>query len=92
MSQERFSGDLMLSSIKFQTHDIKQFARQLDSGTMPGYPLREVGLGLEKFQHKFYRRWLQMTERFGGNEHDIMAKDEYLDSNLMTFDILITLL
>ena len=86
MSQERFAGDVMLSSTKFETHDIKQFSLLMDSDTMPGYPLTEVCLGEEKFQHEFYRRWLQMTERFGGNEDDIMAEDEYLNTNFMIVD------
>lgn len=89
MSQERFSGDLMLSSTKFQTHDLQQFSLLMDNDVMPGYPLKEVCLGEEKFQHEFYRQWLLMTDRFGGPDDDIMTEEEYLESNFMiveTFD------
>jgi len=83
MSPERFGGDLMMSSTKFQMYDLNQFALMLDNDVIPNYPLRKNRVGTNFFYHEFYRRWLTMTERYGNTDDDIMDEASYIDSNFM---------
>ena len=89
MSPERFGGDIMLSSTKFQMHDMKEFSLLLDNEILPNYPLKKHRIGSNYFYHEFYRHWLNMTERYGNSEDEIIDEETYIDNNFLmmeTFD------
>ena len=86
MSPERFGGDLLLSSTKFEMYDLNQFTLMLDNEVMPNYPLRKNRVDQNYFYHEFYRRWLTMTKRYGNTDDDIMDESTYIESNFMVVE------
>ena len=83
MSPDRFGGDYLLSSTKFEMCGLKEFAIALDNEILPNYPLKKHKIGNSCFHHEFYRHWLNMTERYGNSEDEVMEESVYVGNNFL---------
>jgi len=86
MEPDRFANDFKYSSTKMERHGLTQFSLVMDNETMQHYPLKVIKYGTSNFYHQFYRRWLQMTDRYEDNETDIMDEETYINSNFIILE------
>ena len=49
-------------------------------------PLKVIKFGDSQFHHQFYRRWLQMTDRYGDTDDDIMDEETYIRTNFIILE------